>query len=589
MFCFVFNSITGYLLSQTAPSGTLTWTCVTTGRITKQTLPSGAYTTYAYDDENRLSAMENYAPDGTSLSVFTNIQYDDAGRRLSYDAAFAGHPTWTGTRSFTDDPLTGRLTGETFTPLNLDNTYSYDAAGNHLGTFHGETLTAADYDRNNQRTGTGFVYTAEGDPTMYAGTPLAYDAEHYLTRYGDAQTPTLTAAYGPTGLRAWKEANGAHTLFYYDGEQLIGQQTGEDAVIPIVTGAVGLISFGDTFYFCDPDGNVIQRLDDQGVLQSTTLYDAWGQPLAGDSPADPFGYKGQVGYYTDLETGLILCTHRYYDPERGAWLTRDPIGYEGGENLFEYCGGEPVNRVDPDGKNPLLVSAAIGAIIGGTVHATIAYIGGERDSKKLLLAFGKGAFVGAVVGFTGGIGGLAGEALAGAGGLSAAASATLGGALSGGASDAAFQLLGMAFGMQSSYNGWQTLEAVGIGGLTAGICASIPTWRLRAIVSRAARRVDSEGMNAYTMRQANAIYRDPRALPRFRGLVIDRIAREHVRQDWVMRLVRPVRGRCNMGPDFIDPITGRWWDMTTPRQWQAHVIKYTPGCGRNGTFLSTLY
>jgi hypothetical protein len=30
----------------------------------------------------------------------------------------------------------------------------------------------------------------------------------------------------------------------------------------------------------------------------------------------------------------------------GRWLTRDPIGYAGGENLYEYCGGDPVNTVD---------------------------------------------------------------------------------------------------------------------------------------------------------------------------------------------------------------------------------------------------
>jgi len=45
---------------------------------------------------------------------------------------------------------------------------------------------------------------------------------------------------------------------------------------------------------------------------------------------DPFGFGGQAGYYTDTETGLILCTHRYYDPANGRWLTRDPLGYAGG-------------------------------------------------------------------------------------------------------------------------------------------------------------------------------------------------------------------------------------------------------------------
>ena len=64
---------------------------------------------------------------------------------------------------------------------------------------------------------------------------------------------------------------------------------------------------------------------------------------------DPFGFGGQAGYYTDTETGLILCTHRYYDPANGRWLTRDPIGYAGGVNLYGYCGNDPGNQWDPSG------------------------------------------------------------------------------------------------------------------------------------------------------------------------------------------------------------------------------------------------
>jgi len=37
----------------------------------------------------------------------------------------------------------------------------------------------------------------------------------------------------------------------------------------------------------------------------------------------------------DVETGLDLLTQRYYDPQQGRFVTRDPIGYKGGLNL---CG-----------------------------------------------------------------------------------------------------------------------------------------------------------------------------------------------------------------------------------------------------------
>jgi RHS repeat-associated protein len=109
-------------------------------------------------------------------------------------------------------------------------------------------------------------------------------------------------------------------------------------------------------YLYDPLGNVVQRLDSSGNVLSTNAYDAYGNLLAGvgSDPngyagVDPYGYKGQYGYYTDHETGLILCTHRYYDPTVGRWLTRDKLGYDGGINLYGYCGGDPVGGVDPSG------------------------------------------------------------------------------------------------------------------------------------------------------------------------------------------------------------------------------------------------
>jgi RHS repeat-associated protein len=65
--------------------------------------------------------------------------------------------------------------------------------------------------------------------------------------------------------------------------------------------------------------------------------------------ADPFGYQGQAGYYGDIETGLYLCTFRYYEPREGRWLNEDPIGYVGGVNLYGYCQANPANGADPRG------------------------------------------------------------------------------------------------------------------------------------------------------------------------------------------------------------------------------------------------
>lgn len=55
------------------------------------------------------------------------------------------------------------------------------------------------------------------------------------------------------------------------------------------------------------------------------------------------------GQYYDAETSLHYNWNRYYDPNIGRYITGDPIGLEGGVNLFSYVGGNPVNFVDPWG------------------------------------------------------------------------------------------------------------------------------------------------------------------------------------------------------------------------------------------------
>ncbi len=135
-----------------------------------------------------------------------------------------------------------------------------------------------------------------------------------------------------------------------------------NVVAQTMFGAWGLVSrstpSGTTWYAFDERGNVAQRVGGNGALLSTDLYDAFGNKRAG--PADVFGFGGQAGYYTDAETGLILCTNRHYDPQSGRFLTRDPMGYGGGINLYSYTANNPVNRIDPSG---LTYEGVVGGII----------------------------------------------------------------------------------------------------------------------------------------------------------------------------------------------------------------------------------
>ena len=57
-----------------------------------------------------------------------------------------------------------------------------------------------------------------------------------------------------------------------------------------------------------------------------------------------------TGRRLDPETGLFYYRARYYDVLLGRFIGRDPIGYRGGKNLYEYVGDNPASLTDPSGK-----------------------------------------------------------------------------------------------------------------------------------------------------------------------------------------------------------------------------------------------
>jgi RHS repeat-associated protein len=83
-----------------------------------------------------------------------------------------------------------------------------------------------------------------------------------------------------------------------------------------------------------------------GTLTGTTSYDAWGNPetTGGLAATTPFGYAGG---YTDPD-GLVYLINRYYDPATGQFTDVDPEVDQTWQP-YGYTGGDPVNRIDPNG------------------------------------------------------------------------------------------------------------------------------------------------------------------------------------------------------------------------------------------------
>ncbi len=90
--------------------------------------------------------------------------------------------------------------------------------------------------------------------------------------------------------------------------------------------------------------------------------------------------------------------------------------------------------------------------------------------------------------------------------------------------------------------------------------------------ANAVERLASEGL---TQGQARAAALDPSLTARFVGERIDTFVKESVANDPALNL--NITPRFQFGPDFMDPATGRWYDVTTPGEWVSHVNRYGPG------------
>ncbi|WP_198781836.1 RHS repeat-associated core domain-containing protein [Shewanella putrefaciens] len=87
------------------------------------------------------------------------------------------------------------------------------------------------------------------------------------------------------------------------------------------------------------------------------------------------------GQYYDTESGLWYNWNSYYDAALGRYIQSDPIGLAGGINTYAYVGGNPVTRVDPDGKLWLIAAKCLASGIGGAL-AGDKYINYQKDSIK---------------------------------------------------------------------------------------------------------------------------------------------------------------------------------------------------------------
>ncbi len=102
------------------------------------------------------------------------------------------------------------------------------------------------------------------------------------------------------------------------------------------TGALYFLQdhLGSTAVLTNAGGGVVERLQ----------YEAFGESAG--SSLTRYGFTGRE---RDAATGLLHYRARWYDPQQGRFISEDPLGFEGGLNLYRYASNDPVNFIDPFG------------------------------------------------------------------------------------------------------------------------------------------------------------------------------------------------------------------------------------------------
>ena len=255
-----------------------------------------------------------------------------------------------GTHSYEYDPLY-RLTEVTY-PDQATDSYTYDAVGNRL-TKDTDDYTYDAADQLTDLEGTSFDYDDNGNQTERGSDTFGYDHENRLTE-SVIDSVTSTSVYNGDGLRMSHTVDQTTTSYIWDvasGLPVVLQ----DGTNTYVYG-LDLISATDdqdaqTYFTYDGLGSTANLTDDQGDVVDDYSYDVFGAVRSQSGSSE--NYWLFTGEQEDSDSGLYYLRARYYDPEVGRFLGRDPlrgsIALPDSMNRYVYVTNSPVIFVDPYG------------------------------------------------------------------------------------------------------------------------------------------------------------------------------------------------------------------------------------------------
>jgi len=375
----------------------------------------GLDTFYAYDAINRLTAITNNAE--SPVGDITYPLYDQLGNRkeevnnIVPDNSF--HYTYGYDEIYELTQVTDDLQQTQFT-------YNYDPSGNRNTSF--EQGQNSSYQTNNLNQYTfvdadQFSYDANGNLTDDGSCAYSYDYENRLIAVACGLS-TVDYTYDPLGRRLTKQGSGSAnlTLFIHDGDQIIETYSCDSGFVtctlrksfiysnridePLLVNQPLQNQFGgqtDYYYHQDALGNTVAITNKDATLKEVYQYGPYGDPRFFNAQGDPRSSSSIQNVYLftgrewDQETQLYYYRRRYYDPDIGRFLSRDPIGLLGQDvNMYRFVLNNSLNFIDPYGLWYVIpgggFSVGFASVLGPYVSASGGFGFGTTCSGKKFTA-----------------------------------------------------------------------------------------------------------------------------------------------------------------------------------------------------------
>ncbi len=376
------------------------------GNITRKALPNGTATQSTFDALSRKLTETTRTAGGGLISSFDYSQatagypssYDKGGSLLKIVEFYGRADVKARTVTNTYDH-TYRLATETAAEVGgttVTSTYGYDknnnrtskivTGGSNPGTWTSVYGTTADgYNSNQLKTVTKggvlttFQYDANGNrSTKQVGGAMVqgyvFDFENRLITLADLTKGSFGYTYDHRTRRVGRDELGgtgvpaASVKISFSGGLSVQEYTAGTGTPNVETirgsdygGGIGGVLYtirsgARSYNAYNSRGDVVSKTDGGASITWQSSYEAFGtRTQEQGTTAD----RQKANTKDEDPTGLLNEGFRYRDLETGVFITRDPMGFVDGPNLYTYVRQNPWTKFDPEGLNEVVVSGGI--------------------------------------------------------------------------------------------------------------------------------------------------------------------------------------------------------------------------------------